>query len=81
MRENDELLERLQRNERALRARERDLERERKVADEAARWASRAERALAARPPDGPDEPILAGGAPIAARRRRGPRVRVRHGS
>ena len=81
MRENDELLERLQRNDRALRARERDLERERRVADEATRWASRAERALAAQPPADPAEPILADGAPSAARRRRAPRVRIRHGS
>jgi hypothetical protein len=80
-RENDELLARLQRSERALRSRERELERERKLADEATRWASRAERALVAGPLVRPiAEAKPTAGTPITSSRRRGPRIRVRHG-
>jgi hypothetical protein len=68
-----------------LRERESELDHERKVADEAARWASRVERSL-----ERDDRSVpLAGdivlrppsGSPTSPPRRRGPRLRLRHGS
>ena len=79
-RENDELRERVQCSERALRSRERALERERKLADEATRWASRSERALVTAPVVGPAGAKPAAQSPIALPRRRGPRIRIRPG-
>ncbi len=78
-RDNEELIRRLQGAERELRSRERELERERKLADEAARWASRAEQALAAEPTVPALGPSPLAGPPSTSARRRGPRVRIRH--
>jgi hypothetical protein len=69
----------------ALRERERELQRERGIADEATRWASRVERELVLDPPHvGPGSAAVAAqpgptGPPISPLRRRGPRVRLRH--
>jgi hypothetical protein len=70
--------------EQALQESDRALERERGIADEATRWASRVERELVPDP-----SPVASGaevepaqsaaaGPPISPLRRRGPRVRLR---
>jgi hypothetical protein len=69
--------------EHALHVRDRELQRERAIADEATRWASRVERELVLDAPpvtSGADlaaQPAAAG-PPISPLRRRGPRVRLR---
>ncbi len=80
-RQRDELLARVQRLDLEQRKLELELESERKLADDAALWASRAERALvAAAPAASVPEPSSPESVSLASRRRRGPRVRVRHG-
>jgi hypothetical protein len=72
--------------EQTLRERERELERERKLADEATRWASRVESELVlgtspAPPADADVAATAAADPPMSTPRRREPRVRVRHAS
>ena len=88
--EKQELRTRLSLCEHALAERERDLERERQLADEAMRWASSVERELvlpkpsrvqAVPPPAGDCNAKPPAEPPITALRRRGSRVRLRPAS